>query len=73
MGGVSAQLRWVWWAWPSNWLGQRLTLGTLALPAHPQAEQGGALVQQRVGVLNTDPVDVIHTEVQLAGQFCGRR
>lgn len=48
---------------------RRLTFGALALPARPQAEQGGALVQQRVGVFNTDPVDVVHTEVQLAGQL----
>lgn len=49
--------------------GRRLTLGSLALPARPQAEQGGALVQQRVGVLHADPVDVVHAEVQFAGQL----
>lgn len=49
--------------------GRRLTLGPLALPARPQAEQGGALVQQRVWVLHADPVDVVHAEVQFAGQL----
>lgn len=49
--------------------GQRLTFGPLALPARPQIEQGGALVQQRVGVLHANPVDVVHAKVQLTGQL----
>lgn len=48
-----------------------LTLGPFAFPADPQAEQSRTLVQQRIGVLHADPVDVVDTELQLAGQFCG--
>ena len=46
-----------------------LTLGSLPLPADPQAEQGRALVQQRVGMLHADPVDLVHAEQQLPGQL----
>lgn len=46
-----------------------LTVGPPALPGGPQVEQSGALVQQGVWILHTDAVDVVHAEVQLAGQL----
>lgn len=46
-----------------------LTVGPPALPGGPQVEQSAALVQQGVGILHTDAVDVVHAEVQLAGQL----
>lgn len=47
-----------------------LTLGPFAFSAGPQAEQSRTLVQQRVWILHTDPVDVVHTELELTGQLC---
>lgn len=54
-----------------------LTLGPFAFSAGPQVQQGGALVQQWVGILHTDPVDVVHAKLKLSRQLCredrGRR
>ncbi len=47
-----------------------LTLGPLALAGGPQVEQRRALLQQRVGILHTDLIDVIHAELKLACQLC---
>lgn len=47
-----------------------LTLGPLSLSAGPQIEQSWTLVQQGIGIFNTDPVDVIHSKLKLAGQLC---
>lgn len=47
-----------------------LTLGPFAFSAGPQVEQGGALVQQGVGILHTDPVDVVHAKLKLPRQLC---
>lgn len=47
-----------------------LTLGPLSLTGGPQVEQRRALLQQRVRILHTDFVDVIHTELQLTCQLC---
>lgn len=47
-----------------------LTLGPLAFAGGPQVEQCRALLQQRVGILHTDLIDVIHTELKLACQLC---
>lgn len=47
-----------------------LTLGPLALAGGPQVEQCRALLQQRVGILHTDLIDVIHAELKLACQLC---
>lgn len=47
-----------------------LTLGVLAFTGDPEVQQGQALLQQGVGVLHADPVDVIHAELQLPGQLC---
>lgn len=51
-----------------------LTLCPLALPGGPQVEQRRALLQQRVGILHTDLIDVVHAELKLSCQLCrGRR
>ena len=50
-----------------------LTLCILAFTDDPEVQQGHALLQQGVGVLHADPVDVIHAELQLAGQLCTQR
>ena len=47
-----------------------LTLGVLAFTGDPEVQQGQALLQQGVGVLHADPVDVVHAELQLPGQLC---
>lgn len=47
-----------------------LTFGSLALAGGPQVEQGRALLQQRVGILHTDLINVIHAELKLACQLC---
>lgn len=47
-----------------------LTLGPLALTGGPQVKQCRALLQQRVGILHADLIDVIHAELKLARQLC---
>lgn len=47
-----------------------LTLGVLAFTGDPEVQQGHALLQQGVGVLHADPVDVLHAELQFPGQLC---
>lgn len=47
-----------------------LTLGPLAFACGPQVEQRRALLQQRVGILHTDLIDIIHAQLKLTCQFC---
>lgn len=47
-----------------------LTFGPLSLAGGPQVEQCRALLQQRVGILHTDLINVIHAELKLACQLC---
>lgn len=47
-----------------------LTLGPLALAGGPEVEQRRALLQQRVRILHTYLIDVIHAELKLARQLC---
>lgn len=54
----------------SNLRSHILTLGPLALAGGPQVEQCRALLQQRVGILHTDLIDVIHAELKLTCQLC---
>ena len=47
-----------------------LTLGPFALTSGPEVEQCRALLQQGVGILHTDLIDIIHTELKLTCQLC---
>lgn len=51
---------------------QLLTLGPLALTSGPQVEQCRALLQQGVGILHTDLIDVIYAKLKLTSQLCLR-
>lgn len=54
----------------SNLRSHILTLGPLALAGGPQVEQRRALLQQRVGILHADLIDVVHAELKLPRQLC---